>query len=810
MVRRKIRTSPAPSSSPVPSAAPGTVRSNVPRSNRVLPVLAGLVGIAAVLSGAGWWYVSSRPTHSAAGIDLGRPVGGVGPDGLNLLVITLDTARADRIGAYGAGDVETPVIDRLAREGVLFEQTTAPAPLTLPAHCSIFTGRYPAEHGVRDNGGFFLGAEQTTLARLLRAKGFSTGAVVGAYVLDGKWGLNQGFDAYVDDFDLSTEEGMSLASVQRRGDEVVDRALPWLERVQGRRFFAWLHFYDPHTPYDPPEPFRTRYGKHPYNGEIAFVDAQVGRLVAFLERRRLLDRTIVVVLGDHGESLGDHGEESHGFFIYESTVRVPFVIRAPFTATMGGRHVTDPVRSIDLLPTLLDLLGQPAPGDVSGTSLVPLMTGTRRSLDLEGFAEGMYPLHHFGWSELKSLRSGRFKVIDAPRPELYDLESDPRETTNLFESRRSVADPMLARLRQLDTTLSRRAPTQGAADVDPEVRARLAALGYVGSFVATASSPRTGRADPKDKIDIFNRMNHAWDRSKTPTADSFEKTSGLLQSVVDSDPTVTDAWFLLGTEYSRAGRPRESIAFFKRALALKPDYDLAIFNMAHAYMKMGQEDAALAGFEHYLTVDPKNAYVWYEVGEIFMARGDLETAGKKFATALAIDPKVASARNAIGVLAFQRGDLATAEREIRAALEAKPTVRLAHYNLALMAEARDDLATAEAEYKKELALHPYAFKAAFNLGRLYERTGNRPAQIAALEQSIAQADTFAEGRIFLAKAYLDAGTNFSKAVDLAREGLALKPAPEVEALAHLVLADLYNRLGRPQDAAREVAAARRR
>ncbi len=241
----------------------------------------------AALSGAAWWYGTSQTVHSATGIDLGRPLEGVGPDGLNLLVITLDTARADRIGAYGAAGVQTPAIDRLAREGVLFEQTTAPAPLTLPAHCSIFTGRLPAEHGVRDNGGFFLGPEQTTLARLLRARGFSTGAVVGAYVLDGKWGLNQGFDAYVDDFDLSTEEGgLSIASVQRRGDEVVDRALPWLEKVRDKRFFAWLHFYDPHTPYDPPEPFKTRYATHPYNGEIAFVDAQVGRVIAFLEQQR--------------------------------------------------------------------------------------------------------------------------------------------------------------------------------------------------------------------------------------------------------------------------------------------------------------------------------------------------------------------------------------------------------------------------------------------------------------------------------------------------------------------------------------------
>jgi arylsulfatase A-like enzyme/tetratricopeptide (TPR) repeat protein len=761
---------------------------------------------AALAAGASWWWVVTRPARSATGFELGRPMSGASPGVLNLLVITLDTTRADRIGAYGYQNIETPTIDRLAREGVLFEQTMATAPLTLPAHCSIFTGRFPPEHGVRDNGGFFLSPQQLTLATILKRDGLRTGAVVGAYVLDGKWGLNQGFETYVDDFDLSKLSGFALGDVQRPGNEVVDKALPWLEKVKRQRFFAWLHFYDPHTPYEAPEPFRSRYSDHPYNGEIAFVDAQVARVIDFLERNGLLDRTIVAVMGDHGEGLNQHNEGTHGFFIYESTMRVPFIIRAPFEL-MRGRRVADPVRAVDLVPTVLDLMGLQPPKAIAGVSLVPLMTGARQTLDLEGYAEALYPLHHFGWSEMRAWRVGRYKAIDAPRPELYDLERDPHETTNIYTERRAVADGMIARLREQEKeNPGGDSSSKPTPEVDPEARARLAALGYVGSFVATVSEHRTDRADPKDKIELFNLMTDAREISKDPK--SFEKIVAMYRKVVADDPNVIDAWFNLGNAYSRVGRYEEAIPFFRKALELKPDYDLPVINMANAYRHLGKDDAALAGYEHYLTIDPKNAHVRYQVGEIYLDRGDVPRAERNFRQSLEIDPRQASALNALGVITFQRGDLKTAEREVRQALAIKSDVRLAHYNLALIAEERQDLRTAEAEYRRELELHPTAFKAAFNLAQLYERQGNRGAQIAALKQTIAINDRLAEAYVYLAKAYLDEGSNFQEAVQLARKGIELLPRPEVAPLAHYVLADLYNRVGRPQEAAREVGRAR--
>jgi arylsulfatase A-like enzyme/Tfp pilus assembly protein PilF len=756
-----------------------------------------------MLAAAGVWRWSSSAGTGSGGAP---PLAGRAGSPLNLVVITLDTIRADHVGAYGSTDVKTPAIDDLAREGVLFEQTMTSAPLTLPAHCSIFTGRFPPEHGARDNGGFFLGPEQITLAEVVKGRGFSTGAFIAAYVLDSKWGLDQGFDTYFDDFEGMKAGRRLSGDLQRPGNEVVDRALPWMDSVKDGPFFTWIHLYDPHTPYAPPEPFRSQYEGHPYRGEIAFTDAQVGRVVDFLRERGLLEKTVIAVLGDHGESLGDHGEDAHGFFIYEAATRVPFVIRAPGDR-VRGRRVADPVRVVDMMPTVLELLGIERPKEVSGVSLLPLMTGEQIELGLEGYAEAMYPLHHYGWSDLRALRAGRYKAIDAPRPELYDLQEDPGETRNIFDTRRTLGDQMVSRLRQMDQAFRKVSVPQSAQDVDPEVRARLAALGYVGSFVASANDARTDRADPKDKIDIFNRLSTA--REVETEKDGFAKASAIYRGVIKEDPTVIDAWFAFGNLYAKNRRYREAIAQFSRALALKPDYDLAVINLATAYRNLGDDDAALAGYERYLTIDPKDPYVRYQIGEIHLDRGDIPKAEAAFSKALELDAGIAQARTALGVIAFQRGDIATAERLVNEALADKPDVRLAHYNLALVAEKRGDLQTAEKEYLLELEQHPDAYRAAFNLSRLYAQIGERSLEIDALRQTITANPEYPPGYSYLARALLNSGAPAAEAAQLARKGLELAP-PRSDAarLAHYVLADVYNRQGRPADAARELAAGR--
>ena len=312
MVRRRKRSrADAPEPSPPPAAA-----ETLPTRRRKAPLAVALAVVAAVVAALliGYW---KRPPRTEA--EARSAVSRLRPEatGLNLVVITLDTTRADRLGCYGFRGVETPNIDALARDGIVFDYATATVPLTFPSHSSIFTGLVPPHHGVRDNGGFFLDDAKVTLAERLREKGFATGAFVAAWVLDRKWGLAQGFDEYSDKFDLSKYKVVSLGTVQKLGDEVMDGALAWLETVKQRRFFAWVHLYDPHTPYDPPEPFASRYPSQPYLGEIAYTDQVVGRLLKWLREQRLDERTIVVLTADHGESLGDHGESTHAYFVYE-------------------------------------------------------------------------------------------------------------------------------------------------------------------------------------------------------------------------------------------------------------------------------------------------------------------------------------------------------------------------------------------------------------------------------------------------------------------------------------------------------------
>ena len=772
---------------------------------RLVPLL-GLTALL-LLAGGTVWRELVAPAHTAAaGVTLGALPRGVTRDRLNLVVVTLDTTRADRIGAYGRPTASsTPVFDRLAGDGVLFEQAMTSAPLTLPAHATMFTGHFPPQHGVRDNGGFFLDPSAITLAERLKARGYRTGAFVGAFVLDSKWGLDQGFDHYADDFDLSKVKALSLGNVQRRADQVVDLALPWLEAVRTEPFFAWLHFYDAHAPYEAPEPFATQYRGQPYNGEVAFADAQLGRVVAFLEERGLLDTTIVVVLGDHGESLGEHEEGTHGFFVYETATHVPFLMRAPFAATRG-RRVPGLVRTADLTPTVLDLLGgAPAGGEAAapGRSLVALMTGAQADLGAEAYAEAMYPLHHYGWSALRAVRIGQYKLIDAPRPELFDLTADPGETTNLFDTRRDVGNRLQRALRALEAQFARAGAPPPAETIDPETRARLTSLGYVSSFVATETDDTIVRADPKDKIALFNLMSEARDLGHDDDADTTRMIA-LLQQVVTDDPQVIDAWFSLGNVYYRRGDFTAALGHFTRALALKPDYDLALINMANAYRALGRDDDALAGYEHYLRVDPKNAWVHYQAGEIHLDRGALERASEYFQQALAIDPKVAAARVALGAMAITRGDPATAERGIRAALVSNPEVRLAHFNLGVLAESQGDADGALAAYRREFEQHDDAYKAVFNAARLLQQRRSPEAR-ALFERAVAINERFAEGHFYLAQARLAAGET-DGAVASARAGLKIDRTSSSAPLGHFVLADVAMRQGRLDEAAREFEA----
>ena len=406
-------------------------------------------------------------------------MGDLAPRDWNVVLITIDTLRADRLGCYGYADIETPHLDRLAGEGILFENAVTTVPFTLPAHSSIMTGVYPPIHGVRENVGYALDERLPTLAEDMAGAGRRTGGFVSAFVLDGRWGIDRGFDRYYDEFKVQDMGTLNIASVQREGTETIDQAEAWLDDVAGAPFFLWLHLFEPHDPYEAPEPFAARYPKRPYDAEVAYADSLVGRLREMLEGRNLLDRTLLVVTGDHGEGLGDHGEYFHGFFVYDSTVRVPLIVRLP-EGRLGGRRVDAAVSHVDLRPTILDALGLSSPPVDSrqgGRSLLPLVLGMD---DSERFAyiESYYSLYHYGWAPLRAIHTGPLKFIDAPEPELYRLTDDPGEAENVVRRTRVEARELRDRLLLMISEFEGTGAGEAAPpDLDQETLAQLQALG---------------------------------------------------------------------------------------------------------------------------------------------------------------------------------------------------------------------------------------------------------------------------------------------------------------------------------------------
>ena len=419
------------------------------------------------------------------------------PTARNLVIVTIDTLRADRLGCYGNRGVATPRLDHIAAGGALFEQAAVHVPLTRPSHVSIFTGLLPAEHGIRDNVSPSLASDVPSLAPMLKAAGFRTGAFVSSIVLSRQSGLNRGFDDYSDRFEIDADDARFLNTIQRPGDVAMREALAWIPSAGDGRFFAWIHLYDPHDPYEPPEPYASRYAGRPYDGEVAWTDELMGRLEGGLERLGLQDKTLLVVTSDHGEGLGEHGETVHGFFVYESTLRVPLIVRGPGVAP--GRRMKGVARSVDLLPSVLDLLGVPAPAGWkgSGRSLAPVLRGTAAMATSEpAYAESLLPLLHYGWSDLRALRDGRWKYIQAPRPELYDLEADPGETRDLAAEMPARAEALR---NGLAAHLSReRAVKTDAAGVPADLLEKLGALGYLGAG-APRSAPGTRPRIPRTR-----------------------------------------------------------------------------------------------------------------------------------------------------------------------------------------------------------------------------------------------------------------------------------------------------------------------
>ena len=564
--------------------------------------------------------------------------------GAPVFVVCVDTLRADHLPAYGYSRVETPALDSLARDSIVFDNAISHVPLTLPSHVSLFTGLLPFQHGVRDNLGYRLSKEHPTLATLLKRSGYATGAAVSAIVLDHGSGVAEGFDYYEDAVE-ARDVAQAIGQVQRGGDETERLLEGWIGgQPPDARLFAFLHLYEPHSPYSPPEPFRSRYASAPYDGEVAASDRIVGRFVDFLRRKNLYDRSVVVFLSDHGEGLGDHGEDEHGIFLYREEVRVPLFVKLP-GARLRGKRVSEPAQIADVLPTILAALGEKMPEGLPGRSLVDFAEGKGAVRRI--YSETVYPRYHFGWSDLASLTDDRHQYIHAPRPELYDWRDDPREKKDLTAG----LPPAFRAMRAEIAGMSR--PMQPPGASDPETVKKLASLGYIGA--AAPSSANEDLPDPKDRIGTIDQLKQA-----SRLAAEYRDLEGieLLSRLAEQNPRMLDVWETLARLLRRAGRTREALAALERADRLAPGTPQVMLGLADLHLENRDFDRARALA---LAAGEAGAPGFREeLAAIAFAAGDLESARREAEAVLAKMPGARAPRLVLARIAVARGDLAGA------------------------------------------------------------------------------------------------------------------------------------------------------
>jgi arylsulfatase A-like enzyme/tetratricopeptide (TPR) repeat protein len=760
---------------------------------------AGIAAVAAsavvAVALAGWWLL--RPPADPAAVVRGLWAANA-VERPNVVLVTLDTVRADHLGCYGHPRSTSPNVDALAGRGVLFSQAATVAPLTLPAHASMLTGMYPTHHGVRVNGNTAVGQSQRTLAEVLHDRGYATGAFIAGFVLDGRWGLNQGFDVYDDRFDLNRYEHVDLGSVQRPGNVVMDAALAWLAAHEQGSFFAWIHLYDAHAPYEPPEPFASQYAglglAGLYDGEIAFADAQVGRCVSWLRENGLDRKTVVVVVGDHGEGLGSHGEGNHGYFVYDYALRVPLVVATPLAALQGVR-VESQVSIVDVFPTVLALAGFDVPGTVHGRSLVPAMLG-RPLAEGYAYAESMTPSLQFGWSPLQTLRTSRYKLIQAPRPELYDLSVDPGEQTNVAARQPLVLEELAARLDRLVAETSRDAPEPATADLDMDTVERLAALGYIGAPTRSGAAATKGPlADPKDKLRVFSIVQQA---GELISRSEHRDAARILEDALREDPKMPQARLMLAGSYAELERTREAREQFDVVLREDPTSVQALVGVASLLMREGRGDDVIALCERTLSLDPRNMQAHAFIGEVHAGRGRPAEALPHFEEAVAIQPKLTRNRLNLASSLIELAQYARAQELLEAIVADTPRFPLARYNLGLLYEEQGRLAEARAAYAAEVAAYPQQFKARFNLGKVLFALGDRAGAVEQMREVTRVAPRQPEGYLFLARGLLQQGATPEEIQPLVEKGLSLARADDLKALAWFLMADVFSRKQQPE------------
>ncbi len=580
-----------------------------------------------------------------------------------MVVITLDTTRADRLGCYGYGAAVTGTIDALALRGVLFEHAYATAPLTLPAHASLFTGLYPKEHGLRTNGKHRLDADLPTLAEVMSEHGYETGAFVASFVLDEKFGLSQGFDYYGDDL-TGTEPTDEALHRSRSGNFVIDEALRWLGEQTTQPFFCWIHLYDPHAPYlEHRDEFGDRFQDRPYDAEIAYVDLQISRLLQFLQSRRLDESTMIVVIGDHGEGLGDHHERRHGMMLYNATMHVPFVMALPGTLP-AGRRIPAPVSQVDFLPTLLDILQLDGGFSHSGRSLLSMIRGDNVPTAAI-YGETDEPLIDSGWSSLQSLTTAEWKYIRTSRPELYDMTQDPAELHNLAGERADVSEQLEQDMAELEAGMETR--RAGHVQLSQQEERALSGLGYVGSSRTRVQGDlQENRPDIKDMIVHYNALE---DAHVLLEQGEYDRAIRQFQQLAAAAPDYELAATGLGDALFRQGNVEAAIRAYTEVLQKNPENSLAHFHLGDALGEQGNYAAAVACYEQALEREPDSAKLHYNLARTLILLGNDDEASSHLERALENDPGFVFALIELGNVNSRRGLLTRALLNYRKALE---------------------------------------------------------------------------------------------------------------------------------------------
>jgi arylsulfatase A-like enzyme/Flp pilus assembly protein TadD len=667
----------------------------------------------------------------------------------HVLLVTIDTLRADRIGAYGNTKVATPNLDRLAHEGAMALHASAHAPLTRPSHISLFTGLYPAEHGIRDNVSPPLGKSVPVLAEILQQRGFRTGAFVSSIVLSKQSGLGRGFVHYSDQFEVGEDDARFLNTIQKRGDATVAEAVAWLREPGPERNFGWVHLYDPHDPYEPPEPYASQYADRPYDGEVAWSDELVGRLDTALGAAGLRDDTLLLVTADHGEGLNEHDEAVHGFFVYETTLRIPFIARGP--GITPGTRLGVVARTVDVVPTMLELLGlKDATPAVSGRSLAGALGGAPLD-DEPTFAESLTPLIHYGWSDLRSIRDGRWKYILAPRPELYDLDRDPGERQNLIDQEPARARAYRAGIEQrLRKEQAAVRDPGSAASVPPDLLEKLGALGYVSS--GGPSTTKASGADPKDKIDEYQTLNTLMREGLVNLREgryavSLERFRGLFGRGIDS----FEAHYYAARALTGLKRWREAAAHYESALQKLPSYSAAYLGLADAHLADGKAPLALEAIRRGQKAAPDDPRLVEREGDLGRQLGDRELATRAYERVAQMALKDALVRVKLGELYRDGGRPADAARLMREAVSLEPETASYWNSLGMVLAGGGDLPGGEAAFRQAATRDGANAQYVYNLGLALARQNKRGEAVTQFTRALELNPQFAAARQRLAE-----------------------------------------------------------